>query len=185
MLPLARLTCRPQHRGRFLGCPFATARLVRSVPTLRLTSDFSHWVVKCERLLDTEEESALLDEVIAPAVDHVHARIGTPQAPQVADVASCTVRAAAERHYAWWETVWATREARSISGRSAVATATLEYGPVEVSGREYVGYTPVTLQLEPVAGAPLEETLEAARGALRARFESWHGEGAAGRRFAW
>jgi len=56
------------------------------VPSLRLTSDFSHWVVKCERLLDSAEELRLLTSTIAPAVDHVHARIGTAQSPQVADV---------------------------------------------------------------------------------------------------
>ena len=32
------------HRGRFLCCPFATARLLRVVPSLRLTADLSHWV---------------------------------------------------------------------------------------------------------------------------------------------
>ena len=63
------------HRGRYLCCPFVTGRLLARLPSLRLTSDFSHWVVKCERLLDTPEELALLDTQIAPAIDHVHARV--------------------------------------------------------------------------------------------------------------
>ena len=79
------------HRGRYLCCPFATARLLAKVPSLRLTSDFSHWVVKCERLLDSAEERRLLTSTIAPAVDHVHARIGTAQSPQVADVEHAAV----------------------------------------------------------------------------------------------
>lgn len=33
------------HRGRYLCCPFATARLLRALPELRLTSDFSHWYI--------------------------------------------------------------------------------------------------------------------------------------------
>ena len=41
-------------------------------------------VVKCERLLDSPEETALLAAEIAPAVDHLHARIGTAQSSQVA-----------------------------------------------------------------------------------------------------
>ena len=165
------------HRGRYLCCPFATARLLHKVPSLRLTSDFSHWVVKCERLLDAPEEVTLLEEIIAPAVDHIHARIGTPQAPQVADVESSSVRAAAERHYAWWEAIWTAREKASISGRDATLTATIEYGPVELSDAgEYCGYTPVDVDLRPVAGVPHEETLLRARDGVEERFRAWHGE---------
>jgi hypothetical protein len=171
------------HRGRYLCCPFATARMLAAVPSLRLTSDFSHWVVKCERLLDAPGERELLDAVIAPAVDHVHARIGTPQAPQVAQVAAGACRRAAERHYAWWEAIWTARHASSLSARDATLTATIEYGPVEVDDEgEYCGYTPVDAQLAPVASAghdataSFEATLVEARGALDERFERWHSE---------
>ena len=161
------------HRGRYLCCPFATARMLALVPTLRLTSDFSHWVVKCERLLDTPEERALLESIIAPAVDHIHARIATAQSPQVLDVAHSSVRRAAERHYEWWEQVWAVHEATS---HSRVITATVEYGPIEVAeDGEYVGYTPASMELKPVAGADFCTTLETARHALERRFELWHG----------
>ena len=167
------------HRGRFLCCPFATARLLGHLPSLRLTSDFSHWVVKCERLLDSDEERALLASAIAPAVDHLHARIGTAQAPQVADVEHASVAKAAERFYGWWETVWDAREARSLSGRDNVLTATIEYGPIEIDGAgEYCGYTPVDLQLTPVTGVGLEATLENARSRLDERFERWHSDAA-------
>jgi sugar phosphate isomerase/epimerase len=163
------------HRGRYLCCPFATARMLTLVPALRLTSDFSHWVVKCERLLDTPEERALLESVIAPAVDHIHARIGTPQSPQVLDVTHNSARRAADRHYEWWEQVWASHEATSLS---RVITATVEYGPTEVAeDGEYVGYTPTNLDLKPVAGVEFSTTLEGARHALERRFESWHGKG--------
>ena len=163
------------HRGRFLCCPFATARILETTPTLRLTSDFSHWVIKCERLLDSPEESEFLATAIAPAVDHIHARIGTPQAPQVADATHPSVHASAERHYQWWETVWSAREASTLSGRDATLTATVEYGPVEMtSGGEYCGYTPVDLAMKPVAGVDLDVTLRAARDGLEQRFERWH-----------
>ena len=175
------------HRGRYLCCPFATARLLQRLPTLRLTSDFSHWVVKCERLLDTAAEVELLHERIAPAVDHVHARIGTPQAPQVASPLQPTVRAAAERHYAWWEAVWSAREAASISSRDSTVSATIEYGPLERDeGGEYVGYTPATWDgTEAVAGVGLDATLLIARDALDERFAHWHGAGGSVRRYGW
>jgi hypothetical protein len=71
------------HRGRVLRCPFVTARLLQKIPKLRLTSDFSHWVILSERLLDTEYERSLIDNQMAHAMVHIHARVGTPQMPQV------------------------------------------------------------------------------------------------------
>lgn len=89
-----------------------------------------------ERLLDTQAESDLLRSIVAPAVDHIHARIGTPQAPQVAAPSpGATTEPAAERFYSWWADVWAAREARSVSSRDATLTATVEYGfPAEWVG---------------------------------------------------
>lgn len=164
------------HRGRILCCPFITARVLGRVPGLRLTSDFSHWVVKTERMLDTASEAELLRRVVAPAVDHVHARIGTPQSPQVASVRpDALTRAAAERFYLWWEDVWAAQLAGSPG---ACCTATIEYGPPELhldTGGVLPGsYTPLDLGGEPVGGAALDETIGAAAAALRRRFDAWH-----------
>lgn len=112
------------HRGRVLRCPFVTARLLKRIPKLQLTSDFSHWVILSERyvytnmytyilkyihnckyrlladmdgdgvllmccsfvanrLLDTEYERSIIDNQMAHAMVHIHARVGTPQMPQV------------------------------------------------------------------------------------------------------
>ena len=163
------------HRGRYLCCPFATARMLTLVPGLRLTSDLSHWVVKTERLLDTREEAALLRETIAPAVDHIHARLGAPQLPQLADPADPSHAHAAHRFYAFWAECWSAREAAALSSRGAVATATVEYGPAERDERgDYAGYTPVDMQGWPVAGCGLDETLAVASAELRNRFDTWH-----------
>jgi len=40
------------HRARSLYSPWVTLDLIRQVPGLRFTSDISHWVVVCERLLE-------------------------------------------------------------------------------------------------------------------------------------
>jgi sugar phosphate isomerase/epimerase len=40
------------HRGRSLFTPWITRRIVAALPELKLTCDFSHWCVVCERLLD-------------------------------------------------------------------------------------------------------------------------------------
>ena len=44
--------CFEIHRGRSLYSPWVTLDVIRQVPELRFTSDISHWLVTCERLLD-------------------------------------------------------------------------------------------------------------------------------------
>ena len=63
----------------------------------------------------------------------------------------------AERFYEWWEIVWDARERSSVSARDTRLSATVEYGPLELFGGEYRGYTPVDLRLKPVAGVALEK----------------------------
>ena len=165
-------TSHETHRGRYLCCPFATSRMLQHVPTLRLTSDLSHWVVKCERLLDSAEELQLLHSTIAPRVDHIHARIGTPQGAQVADVRSPLTQAAAERFYTFWEAVWSAHDAKSTASHGSIMTATMEYGPAEFDG-DYAGYTPVDLGGKPLSPNSLDETVCIAADDLRSRFERW------------
>lgn len=172
------------HRGRILCCPFATARVLKKLSgKLRLTSDFSHWVVKSERLLDTPKESKMLRDEVAPFVDHLHARIGTPQHPQVANIASPHCAAAAERFYSFWEDVWSAKLAAAAAGPGGrshpnldeeVVTATVEYGPIEYDAHgNYAGYMPITADGLPCSGFTHDETLARAATALRARFGDW------------
>jgi len=129
------------HRGRYLCCPFITCRLLEHVPDLRLTSDFSHWVVKTERLLDTPEETEFLRDNIVPNIDHIHARVGTPQSPQVANLDDPRVSRAVSRHYDWWRDIVTNKRRAFVDEEDSYITATIEYGPVEEDERgEYVGY---------------------------------------------
>lgn len=50
--------------------------------SLRITADFSHFVVACERVLDVGEEDKELLRTIIPRVGHIHARMGTTQSSQ-------------------------------------------------------------------------------------------------------
>ncbi|KAJ1461695.1 xylose isomerase-like protein [Pelagophyceae sp. CCMP2097] len=87
------------HRGRCLFHPAATARVLERFGDISVTLDVSHWFLVCERL------SAFADvaELVAPRVKHVHARIGSTQAPQVEDPAVDADAAAA--HLAAWRAV--------------------------------------------------------------------------------
>jgi hypothetical protein len=42
------------HRNSALFHPTAARRILKLFPELRLTCDFSHWVVVCERLIDDQ-----------------------------------------------------------------------------------------------------------------------------------
>jgi hypothetical protein len=80
----------------------------------------------------------------------------------------------------WHPRCWTAREAAAVSGRAALATATVEYGPSEHSTTQhgargdYAGYTPIDRAGAPVAGCGLDETLASACAELREHFEVWH-----------
>ena len=84
--------CHETHRGRPLGSPWVTDRLLQQLPELRITSDYSHWVISCERYFGHQDHQSV-DECekevlrrVANNVDHIHARVGTTQSPQIVDI---------------------------------------------------------------------------------------------------
>lgn len=70
------------HRGRALFAAFITRDFLESDLDLRLTADFSHWMTVHESNL--EDQSAAVTAAIE-RTDHIHARVGFSQGPQVAD----------------------------------------------------------------------------------------------------
>lgn len=109
------------HRSRPTFHPWLTAELLRALPELQLTCDFSHWCVVCERLLDDEPALTL-------AIDrarHVHARVGYAQGPQVPDPRAPEYEPELLAHEAWWRRIAVAARDR---GR-ALLTVTPEFGP--------------------------------------------------------
>lgn len=138
------------HRGRPLGNPFLTLRLLHALPSLRLTADISHWMVVCERLLGGREggrEGEGLEEellrTVAGRTDHVHARRGNAQSAQVVmrgrggrkeDGKDKRKEGRGEREV--FERFWRwVQEAKREGGRG-VWTVTPEYGPGYGGGGE-------------------------------------------------
>ncbi len=111
------------HRSRPTFSPWATREILRQLPSMMLTCDFSHWCCVCERLV-LEEEPALL-ALCAERAQHIHARAGYDQGPQVPHPAAPEYAAALEAHERWWRAIWAAQER---SGRR-VSTMTPEFGP--------------------------------------------------------
>lgn len=116
------------HRGRAMFTPWATARLLRKFPELRITADFSHWVNVCESHLEDQEEA--IELAIQKAI-HIHGRIGFPEGPQVPHPASPYFQTELELFLGWWKRIFAHQ---FLSGREE-ATFTAEFGPP--------GYMPV------------------------------------------
>lgn len=145
------------HRGRSFFNPWVTRDVLRAVPQLRITCDFSHWVVVCERLMDSEWE---VITAVAEHAHHVHGRVGYEQGPQVPHPAAPEYAAALASHERCWEAIWAAQRRRG----EAVSTMTPEFGPD--------GY----LHCLPFTAAPVADLWEINRwiGARqRERFERW------------
>ena len=110
------------HRSRSFFNPWMTRDILLQLPELRLTCDFSHWCVVCERFPDTEPD------VLALCVErahHVHGRVGYDQGPQVSHPAAPEYQHAVEAHERWWTQIWRSHLAQ---GRAAT-TFTPEFGP--------------------------------------------------------
>ncbi|GMF77451.1 unnamed protein product [Aspergillus oryzae] len=108
------------HRNTALFNPYSTAAVLRRVPNLRITADFSHWVVVCERLLDTHEEDKQILSAVIPHVTHIHARMGTTQSSQCPDPTHEVFKE--ERRF--FETVW-----KQIIDATATASEPITFVP--------------------------------------------------------
>lgn len=109
------------HRGRFSYALPETKRYLNSDSAFRLTLDISHWMVVHESLLAQQQQ--LLDEVME-RTDHIHARIGFEEGPQVNNPQAPEWDKALNRHLSIWESIilshWKTGKPMTI---------TTEFGP--------------------------------------------------------
>jgi sugar phosphate isomerase/epimerase len=114
--------CHESHRSRILFAAHVAAAYIKKHPSLRLTLDISHWCNVHESLLHDQEETVAL---ALERVDHVHARIGHPEGPQVNDPRAPEWEATVKRHLGWWDTV-VQHKIRNGSNRLTILT---EFGP--------------------------------------------------------
>lgn len=124
------------HRGRILYSAPTTKSFIDATPELKLTLDISHWCAVHESLLSDQPEN------IAAALnrtEHIHARIGHPEGPQVNDPRAPEWEGAVKAHFAWWDKIV---ERKRVEGKPI--TFLTEFGPVD-----YMPALPYTRQ--PVA----------------------------------
>ncbi|WP_432464700.1 sugar phosphate isomerase/epimerase family protein [Agarivorans sp. QJM3NY_33] len=110
------------HRATSLYSPWVTLELIRQLPDLRFTTDISHWVVVCERLLNdpADDLSAFIRQV-----HHIQARVGYPQGPQTPHPGAPEYQPALDFHQQYWQSIWEEQRRQGYS----VTTMTTEFGP--------------------------------------------------------
>lgn len=109
------------HRGKFSFAAHVTKSYLQKLPGLRLTLDISHWCAVAESLLHDQPDAI---ELAIKHTQHIHARVGYSQGPQVPDPNDILWKEALENHLGWWQKV---ADARQRSGAKTF-TITPEFG---------------------------------------------------------
>jgi len=110
------------HRGRFTYAANVTKEYFERMPNLQVCLDISHWCNVHESLLDDQIETVNL---ALSRTDHIHARVGQQEAPQVSDPRAPEWADAVNHHLAWWDKIIETKRQKGIS----TFTITPEFGP--------------------------------------------------------
>lgn len=113
--------CHETHRSRILFAAHITKAFIEKFPDLRLTLDISHWCNVHESLLQDQQPAVNL---ALSRVDHLHARIGHPEGPQVNDPRAPEWNETVKAHFAWWDKVV---EDKKLKGETL--TVLTEFGP--------------------------------------------------------
>jgi sugar phosphate isomerase/epimerase len=90
------------HRGRALYSAVETRRYLEALPELRLTADFSHWMVVHESNLADQEANVRL---AVERSSYVHGRVGYEEGPQVPHPLAPEWRGHVENHLRLWQRI--------------------------------------------------------------------------------
>jgi sugar phosphate isomerase/epimerase len=130
------------HRNKFSFASHITREYLNIFPFLRLTFDVSHWINVSESYLEDQEEAVLL---AIKRSDHIHARVGYPEGPQVPDPRAPEWQDAVNRHLAWWDRIV---EKRRTGSSGSVLTITPEFGPFPYMVHLPFANRPIAVQWE-------------------------------------
>ena len=113
--------CHETHRSRLLFASSVARHYMETIPELRVTFDVSHWCNVHESLLEDQQETV---DMTLQRVDHIHARIGHAEGPQVNDPRAPEWDHAVKAHFAWWDKVVELKKQKG-----EVLTVLTEFGP--------------------------------------------------------
>ena len=110
------------HRGKFTFAAHVTEQFLLADPDLRIGADFSHWCNVAESLLENQESALSL---AISRTDHIHARVGFSEGPQIPDPRAAEWTDVLNRHLGWWDKI----VARAKNEGRAFLCITPEFGP--------------------------------------------------------
>lgn len=113
--------CHETHRSRIMFAANITRQFMEKIPELKLTFDVSHWCNVHESMLGDQKETVAM---ALERVEHIHARIGHPEGPQVNDPRAPEWEAIVKQHFDWWDIVV---ERKKKNGERV--TILTEFGP--------------------------------------------------------
>jgi hypothetical protein len=116
------LICHESHRSRILFAAHVAKQYIQKYSDLRLTLDISHWCNVHESLLHDQEETV---QLALSRTDHVHARVGHTEGPQVNDPRAPEWADTLKRHLEWWDAI-VQMKIKNGSNRLTILT---EFGP--------------------------------------------------------
>lgn len=113
--------CNETHRSRLLYSAPVARHYMENMPGLRVTFDVSHWCNVHESLLADQQETL---DMTLQRVDHIHARVGHPEGPQVNDPRAPEWEHAVKAHFDWWDKIVELKKQKG-----EVLTILTEFGP--------------------------------------------------------
>jgi len=113
--------CHETHRSRMLFAAPVAKKFMQNIPELRITFDVSHWCNVSESLLQDQPETLAM---ALERTDHMHARIGHQEGPQVNDPRAPEWDEAVKAHFAWWDKIVEMKKQKG-----EVLTVLTEFGP--------------------------------------------------------
>ncbi len=114
------------HRGRFPFCAPVSKLYFDRYPEMRISADLSHWVVVSESLLEGQEQTI---EMAILRTEHIHARVGFAEGPQISDPRSPEWAKEMSVFTSWWQRV----VDRFLEENRPILTITPEFGPIPYS----------------------------------------------------
>lgn len=109
------------HRNKFLFAAHISRNYLERIPELKITLDISHWVNVAESYLEDQHEAV---KIAIQRTEHLHARVGYPEGPQIPDPRAPEWKEALDHHLIWWDKVIERKK-----HDDAVMTITPEFGP--------------------------------------------------------
>lgn len=129
------------HRGRFTFHLKSLIDYLKVFPNLILVADLSHFCVVSES--DLSDQLELLAKIY-PNIQHIHARVGNEQSPQINHPFAPEWEKYLSRYLNWWTEIIHIQSKNEIE----LLTITPEFGPFPYMNNDFMTKRPVVNQWE-------------------------------------